>query len=404
MSAGAHANPRTGLSSAMLIVLGALSAFGPLSIDMYLPGLPSMARDLGASPSAAQLTVSGGLIGLAVGQLIAGPLSDALGRRRPLLVGLLAYFVASGLCALAPSIGPLLLLRFVQGLAGAAGIAIARAVVQDRAHGVAAARAYSLLTVVTGLGPILAPVAGGLLLHITDWRGIFVTLAVIGLVLLISSATLVPETLSPSERHGGGLAATRASIGVLLHDRRYVGHTLAGSLAFGTLMAYIASSPFVLEHIHKLSAQMFSIVFAVNGCGILVGRQLASYAVGRAGTTKIMRAGLASQLTGAVGVLGFTLFAPRLAPLLICLFVAVGSIGAIMPMATALAMDDHPERAGSASGLLGFTQFLLGSAIAPVVGVAGAGSALPMAIAMPACSIAAMLALRTAGSERAAAR
>jgi DHA1 family bicyclomycin/chloramphenicol resistance-like MFS transporter len=398
MSASAHAEPRatSALPVGMLIVLGALSAFGPLSTDMYLPGLPAMARDLGASPSAAQLTLSGCLIGLAVGQLIAGPLSDALGRRRPLLFGLSAYFAASVLCAVAPSIGPLLAVRFVQGLAGAAGIAIARAVVRDRAHGVAAAQAYALLMVVTGLGPILAPVAGGLLLHVTDWRGIFLTLAIIGLLLLLGTAALVPETLDPAARHRGGLRTTRSAIGVLLRDRRYVGHTLAGSLAFGTLMSYIAGSPFVLEHIHGLSAQMFSLVFAANGAGILIGRQLASASVDRVGTTKVMQVGLACQLAGATGVLAFTLFSPELTPLLVCLFVAAGSIGAIMPMATALAMDDHPERAGTASGLLGFTQFLLGSLIAPLVGVAGSASALPMAIAMPVCSVAATIALRLA--------
>jgi DHA1 family bicyclomycin/chloramphenicol resistance-like MFS transporter len=206
----------------------------------------------------------------------------------------------------------------------------------------------------------------------------------------------VPETLDPAARHRGGLRTTRSAIGVLLRDRRYVGHTLAGSLAFGTLMSYIAGSPFVLEHIHGLSAQMFSLVFAANGAGILIGRQLASAGVDRVGTTKVMQVGLACQLAGATGVLAFTLFAPELTPLLVCLFVAAGSIGAIMPMATALAMDDHPERAGTASGLLGFTQFLLGSLIAPLVGVAGSASALPMAIAMPVCSVAATIALRLA--------
>jgi DHA1 family bicyclomycin/chloramphenicol resistance-like MFS transporter len=384
------------LPARMLVVLGALSAFGPLSTDMYLPALPSLARDLHASPSAAQLTISGCLMGLAVGQLIAGPVSDALGRRRPLLVGLVAYFVASALCALAGSIAPLLVVRFVQGLAGAAGIAIARATVRDRAHGVAAARAYALLTVVTGLGPILAPVAGGLLLHLGDWRVIFLALAVIGALLLLGTAALVPESLSPSARHGGGWRATQAGLGILLRDRRYVGYVLSVSLAFGTLMSYIASSPFVLEHIHRLSAQVFSIVFAINGCGILLGRQIAAAAVGRVGPMRVLHTGLACQLTGALGVLSFTLFAPRLVPLLVCLFVAVGSVGAILPMATTLAMDDHPERAGSASGLLGFTQFLVGSVVAPVVGVAGAASALPMAISMPACSVAAALALRAA--------
>ena len=400
----ASAPPRrrlsSGLTPEMLVVLGALSAFGPLSTDMYLPGLPAMARDLGASPSTAQLTLSGCLIGLAVGQLIAGPLSDAHGRRRPLLLGLAAYVVASALCAASPGIVPLLALRFVQGLAGAAGIAIARAVVRDRSEGVAAARAYAVLMVVTGLGPIVAPIAGGLLLHITDWRGIFVTLALIGVLILIAAAVLIPETLAPQARHRGGLPTTAAAIGVLLHDRRYVAHTLACALSFGTLMAYISASPFVLEQIHRLSAQSFSLVFAANGCGILIARQIGASNVGRIGPSAVMRGGLICQLAGATGVLCFILFDPSLAPLLVCLFVAVGSVGAIMPMATALAMQDHPERAGSASGLLGFTQFTLGSVVAPLVGIAGAASAIPMAVAMPACSLAAFIALRSAATAR----
>jgi MFS transporter, DHA1 family, multidrug resistance protein len=390
----------------MLVVLGALSAFGPLSTDMYLPGLPSMARDLGARPSVAQLTLSACLIGLALGQLMAGPISDALGRRRPLLIGLGAYIVASVLCAAAPSIVPLLIVRFIQGLAGAAGIAIARAIVRDRSRGVAAARAYALLMVVTGLGPIVAPVAGGLLLHVTDWRGIFVTLALIGVLLLVSSAALVPESLACGARHVGGLRTTRSAFGVLVRDRRYVAHTLAGALSFGALMAYIASSPFVLEQIHGLSPQTFSLVFALNGSGILLGRQLGSTFVGRFGPATVMQAGLLCQGSAAVGVLLLTLFAPRLAPLLVCLFLAVGSIGMIMPMATALAMEDHPERAGSASGILGFVQFLVGSTVAPLVGVAGPGSAVPMAIAIPACSLAGLAALATTrpGSQRRARR
>ncbi len=384
-----------GLSAGMLVVLGALSAFGPLSTDMYLPGLPAMARDLGATPSLAQLTLSCSLIGLAAGQLIVGPISDARGRRPPLLIGLALYVVASAVCALSPTIGVLLPARFVQGLAGACGIAIARAVVRDRSEGVVAARAYSTLMLVGGLGPIVAPVAGGLLLRITDWRGIFVALAIIGATLLVAAAILVDESLAPEHRHAGGSAA-RGAIRLLLRDRRYVGHVLAGSLAFGTLMAYIAGSPFVLERIHGLSAQAFSLVFAANGCAILLARQISAARLGIDGPTKVMRVALTVQATAASGVLVVSALGLGLLPLLVCLFVAAGSIGAILPMATALAMNDHPQRAGSASGLLGFTQFALGSAVAPLVGIAGPGSAIPMAVAMPACSLAAIAALRLA--------
>jgi len=374
--------PAAALPLGMLCVLGALSAFGPLSTDMYLPGLPAMARGLHTSESTIQLTLSSCLVGLAVGQLLAGPLSDALGRRRPLLAGLLAFVLASAICAPAPSLGVLLALRFVQGMAGSAGIAIARAIVRDRTDGIAAARVYALLMVVTGLGPIFAPVAGGLLLHVTDWRGIFLALAAIGIAILAASALLVPETLAPAERHRGGLATTRAAFGTLARDRRYVANVFAGSFSAAALLAWVSGAPFVLEHIHHLSPQLFSFAFAANGAGIIVARQLASRYVGRVGPARVMLAGNVCQAAGTIGALGFTLTDPALGPLLVCIFISISSVGAIMPMAIALAMQDHPERAGSASGLLGFTQFTLGSAAAPLVGIAGTATALPLAITM----------------------
>ncbi len=377
----------------MLWVLGALSAFGPLSTDMYLPGLPSVARDLGASPSLTQLTLSLSLIGLASGQLLAGPISDAVGRRRPLIIGLVAYVIASVGCAAAPSILPLLAMRLLQGLAGACGIVIARAVVRDRAQGVAAARAYAALMIVGGLGPIVAPIAGGLLLHVTDWRGIFIVLAMIGALLLAASLLLVPESLADAERNRGGLAGVLVAIGILRRDRRYVCHTAAGALAFGTLMAYIAASPFVLERIYGLSPGTFSLVFAANGCGILVARQVAASRLGNEEPATLMRQALAAQAVAALCILLVVVLGLGLGLLLVCLFVAVASIGVIMPMATALTMAEHPERAGSASGVFGFTQFTVGALIAPLVGIAGSASALPMAVTMVACSLLAALAL-----------
>jgi DHA1 family bicyclomycin/chloramphenicol resistance-like MFS transporter len=387
---------RTRLPAGLLAVLGALSAFGPLSTDMYLPGLPAMARDLHAAPSLAQLTLSLSLIGLAAGQLLAGPLSDARGRRGPMLAGLVAYVAASIACAAAPGIALLLVMRLIQGLAGACGIAIGRAVVRDRAAGVAAARAYAALMVLGGLGPILAPIAGGLLLHVTDWRGIFVALAVIGALLLLAAGLLVPESLPEGERRTGGLAAVGEAFRVLLRDRHYVAHTLAGALGFGTLMAYIAASPFVLEHIHHLSAGTFSLVFAANGVGILLARQLAAAVLREHPPAPVLRGALAVQGAAASALFIVTAAGLGLWPLLVCLFASAASVGAILPMATALAMEDHPERAGAASGVLGFAQFMLGAGVAPLVGIAGPGSALPMAIAMPACSLAASAALSLA--------
>lgn len=367
---------------------------------MYLPGLPSMARDLGASTSVAQLTISLCLIGLGIGQLIAGPLSDAMGRRCPLLTGLVIYAIASLGCALSPTVAPLLAMRLLQGIAGGVGIVIARAVVRDRCDPDGAARAYTTLMIVGGLGPILAPVAGSLLLHVTDWRGIFVVLALIGTLLLLASIAIVAESLPRSARHGGGLTAVRHSMVILFSDRRFVGHTLAGAFAISTMMAYIAASPFVLENIHHVSPGAFSLVFAINGVGIMVGRQLAMRRLDRSTPATILRAGLSIQAGATLWILATVVIGLGLPALLIGFLLAVGCNGATMPMATALAMADHPERAGSASGLIGFAQFSLASCVAPLVGVGGGATAIPMAIVMPACSLGALLALRLAASVR----
>src|SRR5947209_496990 len=211
----------------LVFILGALSAFGPLSIDMYLPALPSLSRDFGTGASQAQLTLSACLLGLALGQTSAGPLSDALGRRRPLLIGLGAYALASLLCVVAPSVFVLVVLRFVQGFAGAAGIVIARAVVRDLYSGVAVAQFFSLLMLVNGLAPILAPLFGGLLLRFTSWRGVFVVLAVIGMLLLLAAATGLDETLPPDRRQSGGIRATIMTFRQLLASRSFAGYALS---------------------------------------------------------------------------------------------------------------------------------------------------------------------------------
>src|SRR6266702_1585310 len=204
-------NPKKPRRVQLVFILGALTAFGPFAIDMYLPALPALSRDFGTGAAQTQLTLSACLLGLALGQVIAGPLSDELGRRRPLLVGLAAYALASLLCVVAPSVYVLVALRFIQGLAGAAGIVIARAVVRDLHSGVAAARFFSLLMLVNGLAPILAPIFGGLLLRFTSWRGVFIILAIIGTLLLLSAATSLGETLPPERRQSGGIRITLAT-------------------------------------------------------------------------------------------------------------------------------------------------------------------------------------------------
>ncbi|MGI8475708.1 MAG: Bcr/CflA family efflux MFS transporter, partial [Thermomicrobiales bacterium] len=224
-------------SGRLVVLLGALTTFGPLSIDTYLPALPALRRDFGAGASQAQLTLSACLIGLALGQLLAGPLSDALGRRRPLLVGLAAYALASLLCAAAPTIGVLMGLRFVQGCAGAAGIVISRAVVRDMHAGTAAARYFSRLMLVNGLAPILAPILGGQLLRFMTWHGVFVVLAILGSALFLAAWFGLPETMPPANRQTGGFAATFQAFRELLADRAFTGYALSAGFAFAVLFS-----------------------------------------------------------------------------------------------------------------------------------------------------------------------
>jgi DHA1 family bicyclomycin/chloramphenicol resistance-like MFS transporter len=385
----------------LIVVLGALSAFGPLSLDMYLPGLPDLADDLGSSASAAQLTLTACMIGLAAGQLLAGPLSDGRGRRRPLLAGLALYALASALCALAPSIWVLIPLRLLQGAAGAFGIAISRAVVRDLHEGAAAARVYALLMLVNGLAPIVAPLLGGQLLGVTDWRGIFWLLALIGVGLLLVAWRLLPETLPPADRHGGGLTATTARFGTLLRDRAFVAVTLASGLSSAMMFCYIAGSPFVVQEIHGLSPQLFSLAFAFNALGIVLLAQLGGRLVGRHGPRALLRAGLLVGAAGALLLLLAVVLDAGLALVLPAFFVMVASIGLTSPNAAALALADHPRAAGSASGLLGLAQFAIGGAAAPLVGIAGSGTALPLALVVCALGAASLLAF---ASGRPAAR
>jgi len=371
----------------LVVLLGALSAFGPLSMDMYLPGLPSMARDLSAPAWAAQLTITTSMLGLATGQLVAGPMSDALGRRRPLLAGLAAYAAASLLCAVAPTIWLLLLFRLVQGLAGAAGIVIARAIVRDMHEGTEAARFFALLMLVNGLAPILAPLVGGELLHVTDWRGIFVVLAAIGALLLVAAWAMLAETLAPDARRGGGLPATLRVFGGLVGDREFMGYALGMGLAFGAMAAYIAGSPFVLQDIYGASPQLFSVVFALNAGGIIAASQVGRALVDRVGPRALLNAGASMNALGSLGVLTSVVADVGLVMLLPSFFVVVASIGLVFPNATALALADHPRTAGSASALLGLSQFATGAVAAPLAGVGGSHTALPMAVVMATLSL-----------------
>ena len=360
-------------------LLGALSMFAPLSTDMYLPALPSLQHDLSASATAVTLTLTTSLIGLGTGQLVAGPLSDAFGRRRPALAGLAIYTVASVLCAAAPDVWSLTVLRLIQGAAGAAGIVISRAVVSDLYSGVAAARYFARMMLVMGLAPILAPLIGGQLLHVTDWRGIFLVLAGIGALLWFVTWRALGETLALEARQSSGLRKMAGVLRVLVRDRRFMGLTLCFAVCFGAVFAYISGSPFVIEDIFRLSPQLFGVLFAVNAVGLVAVSQLSGRLVASVGSHRLLGVGVSTIILAGAGLMVTVLAKGGLFPTEACFFLVISSFGMVAPNATALALAPYPHVAGSASALMGLTQFCLGAAIAPLVGVAGDHSAVPTA-------------------------
>ncbi|GAA0351894.1 Bcr/CflA family multidrug efflux MFS transporter [Actinoallomurus spadix] len=376
----------------LALILGALSAIGPLSIDMYLPALPKLTHDLSAGPSLVQLTLTACLVGLAVGQVVAGPLSDAWGRRRPLLAGVVLYTLASLLCAVAPSVPMLIALRLVQGAAGAAAIVIARAIVRDLYDGAEAARFFSLLMLVNGVAPIAAPVIGGQLLRLTSWRGVFVLIAVIGALMVAATWGGLRETLPPGARHTGGPGSTLRTFAGLFGDRVFVGYALSGGLAFAAMFAYISGSPFVVQDIYGLSPQAFSLIFAVNALGIVAAGQVSGRLVGRVRLRTLLTAGLVMSLAGGLALVVAIEAGLGLPGVLPALFLVVSAIGLITPNATALALTGRPPAvAGSASALVGLGQFVIGGVAAPLVGVAGSGTAVPMGAVIAALTAAAFL-------------
>ncbi|MFF1396430.1 multidrug effflux MFS transporter [Streptomyces sp. NPDC058287] len=386
------ARRRTGFL--VTLVLGGLTAVPPLSMDMYLPALPEVTDALHTSAATAQLTLTACLTGMALGQLVVGPMSDKWGRRRPLLIGLLVYIVATAVCALAPTAPLLIGFRLVQGLAGAAGIVIARAVVRDLYDGVEMARFFSTLMLISGVAPVVAPLIGGQVLRITDWRGIFVVLTVVGIALTSLVWKCLPETLAPERRHGGGTAEALRTMRGLLTDRVFTGYMIAGGFAFAALFAYISASPFVVQEIYGASPQTFSLLFGINSVGLIaVGQINGKLLVGRVSLDKALAVGLAiialasaALLLMATGVFGDV----GLVPIAAGLFVLMSAMGLAMPNTNALALMRTPHAAGSASALLGTSSFLVGAIASPLVGIAGEDTAVPMAVVQLACALAAI--------------
>ncbi|MEU5946856.1 multidrug effflux MFS transporter [Micromonospora sp. NPDC047465] len=368
------------IGKALAVVLGLLTIFGPISMDLYLPALPALTTELGATTSAAQLTVTACLLGLAIGQVVAGPLSDRLGRRRPLLAGVVAYLLTSVLCAVSPTIELLVAARFVQGLAAAVGIVIAQAAGRDLYSGGRLVRYYGRLTVLGGLAAIIGPVIGGQLASLTDWRGIFLFLGGVGAVILAATMLIFRETLPADRRVVGGVAHTGRDFRRLLSDRMFVGTVVITGFVNAALFAYLSGATYVLQGIYGLSPQGYSFAFGLNSLGFMAfgfvaGRLAESWS--EKGTLVL---GLLMTLVGAGALLATAVLHLSLVAMVLSLLTMVSGVAVTTPPATSLALASYPDIAGTASSLLGCARFAFGGLAAPLVGLAGADDATPLGL------------------------
>ncbi|WP_432546746.1 multidrug effflux MFS transporter [Kineococcus sp. SYSU DK004] len=367
----------------VLLVVALLCSIGPLSIDMYLPAFPAISGDLSTSATAVQLTLTTFMAGMALGQLVLGPLSDRLGRRRLLLLGAATCFAAGVVCVLTPSIAVMVVARFVQGFSGAAGLVIGRAVVADVSSGRAAARAFSTLAVIQGVAPVVAPILGGVLAGPVGWRGIFGVIAAASLVMTLAVLLLLPETLPAERRHSGGAAQVAATARRVLSRRRYVGYVLTVTSAFAGIFAYVSAAPFVFTNVLGLSTGWFSVAFAANALGIVAGSSSSALLLRRLDPRTVLTAGVSLQITCAVamGAAVFLLGSPT-ALVLPLLWLTMYAAGLTFGNATALAIEQVRFAAGTGSAVQGALQFGFAALVSPLVGLAGEASAVPMAVVM----------------------
>ncbi|WP_457101163.1 multidrug effflux MFS transporter [Microbacterium sp. P5_E9] len=371
---------RPGFGRVLPVLLLLLTVFGPISMDLYLPALPALAADLGAATSVAQLTVTACLIGLAGGQLVAGPLSDRFGRRGILLVGIVAYILTSGLCAVSPTIEMLIVARFAQGLAGSIGVVIAQAAGRDIYSNGALIRFYGRLTVMGGFAAVVGPLIGGVLTTLTDWRGLFVFLAAMGAGILIATLLVFRETLRVEQRIRGGFRRTMGDFRLLISDRVFLGAVLCLGFMYSALFAYISGSSFVLQDIYGLSPLGYALAFGVNSAGFMASGYLAGRSAEKWSVRGTLVLGIIVACAGALGMLAAGVVAMPLWVVLTSLFLIASGVAITSPPATTLALVEYPQIAGTASSLLGTVRFGFGAVAAPLVGVAGALSILPLGV------------------------
>ncbi|MEW9502969.1 Bcr/CflA family multidrug efflux MFS transporter [Jeotgalibacillus marinus] len=366
----------------LALLLGALGAMGPLTIDMYLPSFPTIASELQTSASSVQLSLTACLLGLGAGQLIMGPMSDAIGRKKPLLIALMAYLFASLAISLSPNISFLIGARFLQGFAASAGIVISRAIVRDMYSGRELTKFFGMLMLVSNLAPILAPIGGSGILLFTSWNGIFVVLGAVGFLLFLVVSLKLEETLPPENRVPSTISQTLKNFLSLVKNRQFAGYALAQGFMIAGVFAYVSGTPFVYQNIYGVSPQQFSLLFGMNGFGLIMGTQLVARLSHLVPEKRFLMAGLSLAGTVTTALVIAVLLDGPLLSLVIPLFFFVMSIGMVATASFTLAMQSQGHIAGSASAMLGLLPFLLGSITAPLVGIAGEDTAVPMGVIM----------------------
>ncbi|WP_337103035.1 multidrug effflux MFS transporter [Paenibacillus sp. YIM B09110] len=376
----------------LALLLGLFSTLGPFTIDMYLPAFPEIVKQFETTASLVQLSLTACLLGLGIGQLVMGSLSDVHGRRNPLLISMAVYLIASLACAFSPNIGLLIAFRFVQGFAASAGIVISRAIARDLFNGHELTKFFSLLLLVGNLGPLVAPVTGSGILSFTDWKGVFIALTLLGIYLLTMTKWRLQETLPSDRRTPSNFMQQLQNYGSLLRDRQFVGYMLAQGIMIAGVFAYVSGTPFIYQNIYGVSPTVFALLFGTNGISLILGSQLVGRMSHRVSEHAfllfgLMLAGLASVVVLVVAFVHGPLFA-----LVVPLFVFVAAIGITSTAAFPLAMESQSEKAGSAAALLGVIPFLLGAVVTPLVGIAGEDTAVPLGVIILLTSVVAMLA------------
>lgn len=369
----------------MVLILGALSAFGPLAIDFYLPAFPAMAQAFATDEKHVQTTLAAYFLGLSIGQLAYGPVADRFGRRKPLLFGVTLFTLASLACAYAPNLDTLVLARFVQALGGCAGMVLSRAIVSDKCDPVASAKVFSQLMLVMGLAPILAPMLGGVLVNLAGWQSIFLVLSLFSAACLLAVSLGLPESL-PVDMPRQPLSGALRQYLRLLNDRVFLGHALTGGIAIAGMFAYIAGSPFVFIKLYGVPAEHYGWLFGTNAAGFILVAQVNARLLVKRGPAFLLVRAVWMYLAAGLLLLGVAALRPsQLWPLLVPLFVCIASLGCIIPNASACAMSGQGARAGSASALMGCLQFSVAAGAAALVGLLHDGSAVPMTLVISLC-------------------